>query len=282
MGFGRYEALLRQEQGCFNQVQKRAEGVVGSKNPKGVKIITTNLPSDKLGNKRFGPFEIIEKVGRLAYYLKLPAQWSQVHPVFNIAVLTPWHNPYYTSQVVPEGPPPEVINDEPQWETERILDVCRRGQGYINFTFNGRQVRRLAMNRPERDRPHVIGRDTSMNTTCGNKPDSSTKMHPKKSRNSMSKIHKCLVMTSSREDTYLKGRGNITTLPFFHLVIHFSARDLGSLGSHAPHKHVTSIDSIYLHVALICSCCLIPARVHCTIHSLIGQIRHGLCERLHR
>ena len=36
--------------------------------------VTTKYPMKKLNNKHLGPFEILEKVGKLAYYLKLPSQ----------------------------------------------------------------------------------------------------------------------------------------------------------------------------------------------------------------
>ena len=36
--------------------------------------VTTKHPMKKLNNKYLGPFEILEKVGKLAYCLKLPSQ----------------------------------------------------------------------------------------------------------------------------------------------------------------------------------------------------------------
>ena len=36
--------------------------------------VTTKYPIKKLDNKCLGPFEILEKVGKSAYYLKLPSQ----------------------------------------------------------------------------------------------------------------------------------------------------------------------------------------------------------------
>jgi hypothetical protein len=60
--------------------------------------ISTTWPSRKLSDKRYGPFVILEKVGELAYKLKLPEQWKAIHPVFNEALLTPWKKPVFTSQ----------------------------------------------------------------------------------------------------------------------------------------------------------------------------------------
>ena len=41
--------------------------------------------SKKFMAKQLGPFEIIERVGRLAYKLLLPASMSRVHPVFHVS-----------------------------------------------------------------------------------------------------------------------------------------------------------------------------------------------------
>ena len=43
--------------------------------------ITTDRPSKKLDDKRYGPFQIEAKVGMSAYRLKLPKAWKGIHPV---------------------------------------------------------------------------------------------------------------------------------------------------------------------------------------------------------
>ena len=49
--------------------------------------LKTDRPSKKLDYKRVGPFEIIEKHGRMAYKLKLLSMYK-VHPVFPAVKLT--------------------------------------------------------------------------------------------------------------------------------------------------------------------------------------------------
>ena len=46
--------------------------------------ITTDRPSKKLDEKRWGPFKVISKISALSYKLDLPHNWKQVHNVFNL------------------------------------------------------------------------------------------------------------------------------------------------------------------------------------------------------
>ena len=43
--------------------------------------ITTTQPSKKLGEKQYGPFEVLGKEGLTVYCLKLPATWKKIHPI---------------------------------------------------------------------------------------------------------------------------------------------------------------------------------------------------------
>ncbi len=86
---------------------------------------STNLhlprPKKKLDDKRVGPFTILKKVGAAAYKLKLPAHWK-IHPHFNEKLLTPYIPPAFPNQEVPPAPPPDLINNEEEFEIEEILD----------------------------------------------------------------------------------------------------------------------------------------------------------------
>ncbi|SJL16681.1 uncharacterized protein ARMOST_20210 [Armillaria ostoyae] len=97
----------------------------------------TNLhlprPKKKLDDKHVGPFLVLEKTGASAYKLKLPPHWK-IHLCFNEKLLTPFLPPAFPNQESPSPPPPDLIEDEEQWELKEILDskTCKvrakRGQ----------------------------------------------------------------------------------------------------------------------------------------------------------
>ncbi|SJL10865.1 uncharacterized protein ARMOST_14260 [Armillaria ostoyae] len=90
---------------------------------------TTNLhlpcPKKKLDDKHISPFLILEKTGASMYKLKLPPHWK-IHPRFNEKLLTPYVPPSFPNQEQPLPPPPDLIDEEEQWELEEILDSKTR------------------------------------------------------------------------------------------------------------------------------------------------------------
>ncbi|KAE8238369.1 hypothetical protein A4X06_0g8816, partial [Tilletia controversa] len=85
--------------------------------------IKTTRPSKKLDFRRAGPFKILSKVGKVSYKLDLPSSMSGLHPVFHISMLEPYHDPASGSSLprAPAPPPPDIINDMPEYEVETIL-----------------------------------------------------------------------------------------------------------------------------------------------------------------
>src|SRR6202789_3110988 len=84
-------------------------------------IQTTRL-SKKLSHRRLGPFEIVKKVGKGAYHLKLPRSMSRLHPVFNVVKLTAALPDPIVGHHSKPPPPPEIVNKEEEWIVEEILD----------------------------------------------------------------------------------------------------------------------------------------------------------------
>ncbi|KAG8871981.1 hypothetical protein FRB97_008124 [Tulasnella sp. 331] len=87
----------------------------------GTEAIKTSRPSAKLEHRRFGPYEVIEKIGRSAYRLRLP-ETLKIHPVFHVSWLTATAKDPIEGRRV--SPPPPVQNEvgEEEYEVERILD----------------------------------------------------------------------------------------------------------------------------------------------------------------
>ena len=84
--------------------------------------IKTTHPSPKLSYRRLGPFEIERQVGPLAYRLKLSHGLRQLHPVFNMVKLSTAPDDPIPGRKPHAPPPPIVINREPEWEVEEVLD----------------------------------------------------------------------------------------------------------------------------------------------------------------
>jgi len=60
----------------------------------------------------------------MAYCLRLPHWIKQLHPVFNIVKLTLALDNPIADRKMEDHPLPIVINGEPEWKVEEILDSC--------------------------------------------------------------------------------------------------------------------------------------------------------------
>jgi len=84
--------------------------------------IQTTRPSQKLSHRRLGPFVVEQRIRPMAYRLKLPHWMKQLHPVFNVVKLTPALDDPIPGRKLTDHPPPIIIDGEPEWEVEEIID----------------------------------------------------------------------------------------------------------------------------------------------------------------
>ena len=88
--------------------------------------LKTDQPTSKLAAKRYGPFPVAQVLSHVTYQLTLPEQWK-IHPVFHVDLLTPYKETAFHSTNYAR-PPPDLINDEEEYEVEQILDSRVRGR----------------------------------------------------------------------------------------------------------------------------------------------------------
>lgn len=83
-----------------------------------VALSTRNLrmkgSTRKLAPRFIGPFRVLDSVGKQAYRLGLPAQYSRLHNVFPVQLLEPWK-----SRTGEPLPLPDLEDDE-EWEVEEV------------------------------------------------------------------------------------------------------------------------------------------------------------------
>jgi len=83
------------------------------------KNIHLNRLLKKLDQKRYGPFKILKVIGQEAFQLKLLEGWI-IHNVFNKNLLTQCKEPQYKGQHVDPAPLLDIINEEEEYEVEKI------------------------------------------------------------------------------------------------------------------------------------------------------------------
>ena len=78
----------------------------------------------KLWPKFVGPLKVLERIGDVAYKLQLTPT-LRFHDVFHVSLLKRYH----TDGRTPLPPPADIIDDELEWEVERILEhrLVKRG-----------------------------------------------------------------------------------------------------------------------------------------------------------
>jgi len=82
--------------------------------------IRTTRPCKKLDYKKIGPFKILARIGTSTYKLDLPAS-MRIYNTFHISLLELYNDNKLPSQGS-EPPPPILIEGEPEYELEEIID----------------------------------------------------------------------------------------------------------------------------------------------------------------
>ncbi|CAI7899259.1 unnamed protein product [Closterium sp. NIES-54] len=92
----------------------------------------SHLPS-KLRPRFCGPFLVEAQVTPVTFRLRLPDTWK-LHNAFHVQLLKPYKDPnqqFQGRQLPP--PPPFLVQDEPEYEVERVLTHRRRGGKTLEF-----------------------------------------------------------------------------------------------------------------------------------------------------
>ena len=90
--------------------------------------LKTDQLTSKLAPQRHGPFAIAQVMSPISYRLELPHQW-RIHPVFHTDLLTPYRETKTHGENY-QRLPPELIDNEEEFEVEAILDSRRFGRGH--------------------------------------------------------------------------------------------------------------------------------------------------------
>ncbi|CAI7797988.1 unnamed protein product [Closterium sp. NIES-53] len=92
----------------------------------------SHLPS-KLRPRFCGPFLVEAQVTPVTFRLRLPDTWK-LHNAFHVQLLKPYKDPNQQFQGRQLPPPPSVlVQDEPEYEVERVLTHRRRGGKTLEF-----------------------------------------------------------------------------------------------------------------------------------------------------
>jgi len=132
------EERCAQATAALNQVAEKSGTLLAQYNTRDLvwlegKNLCLPYQATKLAPKRYGPFKIIKEISPVVYQLALPLTW-RIHDMFHATLLSPYHK---TNTYGPNfsQPPPDLINDEEQYEVEQIRNHqyfgCNRTLQYL-------------------------------------------------------------------------------------------------------------------------------------------------------
>lgn len=126
------EEASRRQAYYANQKRREHQFKIGDSVWLSAKDLNFESRAPKLAPRNYGPFEITQRVGEVAYKLKLPDQWK-IHPVFHVSKLKPnneegEHFPDREKEVT-RPPPLQDIDGEQEYEVERVVGDRTRKKG---------------------------------------------------------------------------------------------------------------------------------------------------------
>ena len=126
----RWQGVAESHAKFYNQNHTPKEYKVGDLVMLSTKYLRQKRPKKKLSHRYTGPFRVQDVVGKQVYRLFLPSDY-QIHPVFHVSLLEPYQRRRGDTET-PVLPNPELIDDQPEWDVEKILDR-RRKNGRLEY-----------------------------------------------------------------------------------------------------------------------------------------------------
>ncbi len=110
--------------------------VIGKKMWLSFKNIPLRTVCNKLAPKLIGPFTVTKIINPVAICLKLPPAYRRIYSIFHVSKLKPVFHATINPQTL-VLPPPRLVDGEPVYSVNRILDSRRRGRGYYLVDWDG-------------------------------------------------------------------------------------------------------------------------------------------------
>ena len=160
-------------------------------------------PTAKLAPRRHGPFPIEQVLSPINYHLTLPTQW-QIHPVFHMDLLTPYHETPLHGQNYAR-PPPNLVDGAGEYKIEKILDEhCKGWSGKLLYLVKWKGYPDLDNKWVDRKDVHVaeeIRKYRERTKAHKSRTSTSEEPHPTHSMSPSPTFSVISIITTSADDT---------------------------------------------------------------------------------